>query len=145
MKATKFFTLAIIYLASIVVAPSHARAPPPQPDFYVDSPSPSQGSVASLETCAKKLTEKCGDEILSGVFQDTAITKECCKDLKKMGKLCQDEIVKAFLSIPLVQPSRAEESQILSKSTQIWSQCVSLGHVVGEAAVSPSPSRSSFE
>ncbi|CAK9135087.1 unnamed protein product [Ilex paraguariensis] len=143
MTLNTFIVVVVVYLASNAELPSMA-APLPEPsDFYADSPLPSPKGVAYLETCVKKLTEKCGNEVFSGVFVNTPVTKECCKNLEKMGKLCHLKIVSTLLNVPLVQATSTEKSEILSKSDYVWSQCVSVGHVIG-AAVSPSYPETSF-
>ncbi|KAG5002139.1 hypothetical protein JHK87_023211 [Glycine soja] len=77
-----------------------------------------------LKDCTAKLHPHCGDQFYSGIFFGTGtISKDCCKNVvTDVGKACYDNMTKKLVSgSPQFKPNQA---QILSRSNEIWNDCI---------------------
>ncbi|OMP10712.1 hypothetical protein COLO4_04336 [Corchorus olitorius] len=66
----------------------------------------------------------CAREVFTSIFKTGAVTKNCCAELKVLGKVCHDAFVKKTLEDPIYK--NLSESAIAKKSTKTWNTCASV-------------------
>ncbi|EOY09207.1 Uncharacterized protein TCM_024608 [Theobroma cacao] len=124
--------------ASMLPSPVAAEVINIAPSPYADGfqltipPEPEPGFYQFLEECTKKMSQKCGQNVVGSIFGDTVTSDECCQELVRMGKTCHDDMVKFFVSLPEL---KLNASDVYAEGEQVWNDCVS-------RAASPSPSPS---
>ncbi|KAK4426208.1 hypothetical protein Salat_1389300 [Sesamum alatum] len=80
------------------------------------------GYAQFLRECAKKLTEKCGDEVSDAVFKkNKTVDKGCCRRVLHMGRDCHDEMLKDLISLGEIRNKTPRQVEI--KTDQIWKRC----------------------
>ncbi|XP_030549223.1 protein DOWN-REGULATED IN DIF1 11-like [Rhodamnia argentea] len=78
--------------------------------------------------CAKGMTTDCGFQLFQIiVFANiTAPTNECCHELVKVGKNCNDQFVQFILSTH--KPGKGTVSDLYKRSNETWNNCVAATH-----------------
>ncbi|KAL2252408.1 uncharacterized protein LOC105167735 [Sesamum indicum] len=80
------------------------------------------GYAEFLRECAKKLTEKCGNEVSDSIFKNhKTVDKGCCWRVLHMGRDCHEEMLKDLISLGDMKNKTPREVKL--KSDQIWKRC----------------------
>ncbi|GMY35516.1 protein DOWN-REGULATED IN DIF1 11-like [Fagus crenata] len=141
-KFNNIFMVALILASGVLALFAQETEESISPSTLIDDTAfPPEGAMPPetehtkyLEECARKVQAECGKEIFLGMFESLPVTKKCCLQLVKMGKTCHDDLVNAIIYLPEFSP---KASVALSKSVQIWDECVLVSEQISPA---PSPS-----
>ncbi|XP_075499860.1 protein DOWN-REGULATED IN DIF1 11-like [Primulina tabacum] len=77
--------------------------------------------------CISKLTDECGKEVLSGLFnKENKVSQSCCVKLVAMGQECHIGLMKALLMFPDLTEN--DRNEILTIDNTIWSECLKVSN-----------------
>lgn len=106
--------------------------PPPKNRDYPKLPPREYrpGYEKFLMGCAKKVTEKCGTQIVDAIFggkkKKKTVDKGCCLKLLKMGNECHVELLKGIQNLA---KDNKEREAVKVKGHHIWKHCEEIaGH-----------------
>ncbi|OMP10637.1 hypothetical protein COLO4_04381 [Corchorus olitorius] len=90
----------------------------------VISPAENPDSIIKENNCKTKMELPCAREVFTSIFKTGAVTKNCCGELKVLGKVCDDAFVNKTLEDLIYK--NLSESAIAKKSTKTWNICASV-------------------
>ncbi|CAJ1960309.1 unnamed protein product [Sphenostylis stenocarpa] len=84
--------------------------------------SPMTSFEKLLTDCILKLHPPCDNLYMFGTifFYNETISKDCCSNIREMGKQCHDTLTTYILNLP---KSKAKKTLILQRSKQVWKEC----------------------
>jgi len=91
-------------------------------DPYEGPISPMSSYEKLLTDCILKLHPPCDDLYMYGTifFDNETISKNCCNNIREVGKQCHDALTTYFINLP---KSKGKKAQILRRSKEIWNEC----------------------
>ncbi|KZV34898.1 hypothetical protein F511_04872 [Dorcoceras hygrometricum] len=93
-------------------APSDEISAEPFPGFYDMS-----------RRCISRLTDECGKQVLSRLFNpESKVGQSCCLKLVAMGPECHSGLMTALFMLPDLTEQNKNEMAIIDK--RIWSECL---------------------
>ncbi|KAK7270982.1 hypothetical protein RJT34_26539 [Clitoria ternatea] len=89
---------------------------------YELPPEPHAGYYGSLQYCIRVVTDKCGQEMLDYIFYArTDLSNECCHQLIKMGKVCNEKLANTLSQI---KEFPRWSGHIYDRSVQAYDKCL---------------------
>ncbi|EPS63502.1 hypothetical protein M569_11285 [Genlisea aurea] len=113
----------IVYRRKMAWRKCEKSVPLPHGRNYPRLPSPEfrPGYEDFLRNCSKKLSEKCGLELLDAMFRNVPLKRSCCHNLLKMGPLCYEQELKGLRN---VAGNETELKEMKKKGEHIWRHCI---------------------